>query len=35
MNYTEYMEYLTKKYGQDIAELTKAASKSDVINPKL
>ena len=35
MNYTEYMDYLNKKYAQDIADLSKSASKNDVINPKL
>lgn len=35
MNYNEYVDYLTKKYAQDISDLTKAATKSDNINLKL
>lgn len=35
MNYSDYIESTLKKYSQDFAELTKAATKSNSISPKL
>ena len=35
MNYTEYMDITLKKYSQDFIDLTKIATKSDAINPRL